>query len=574
MGGNEKTMKLRQNDLNVVLIANLPAKFMMVATTLAWCIIIMLLVGTMINSSNASAAEGKVRVAVVPAPGFDKSKYQDALCRNLKLLLSSSLSKKFAAQANWVIVPPPEISRERTLGGNENDLAFNLIKNGVADVCISVDINSLANHAETLDSNTVWKLRPSLTTSCELVYWSTSTGGPKYKTMSYTNAYAKKTYEIPLAQSFTVWNSDADQILEDELSYFVGQIVDKSAGLLEAEICSLPVRRGSSTIANENEKDPTVSAESIAARRSDINATEATPSTKTIRDKWALVVGVSKFQDKRIPQLRYSAKDARDFRDFLVKEANFAPDHVRLLLDEKATERRVMSELGNKFLARVAKPDDLIVLFFSTHGSSAKADVRGKNYIVAYDSDRDDLYTTGIEMQKIVESINDRVISGRTLLVLDACHSGATTNGAKAMGDGGNFDAQELAQGSGKLVICSSQPDQISWESTRYQNGIFTRKLLEGFRSQGKNTKLGDAFNVLRSAVRSEAQEDHAAKQEPVLKSKWDGNDLLLCAPPSAPQALPAAVKQILEPDSSSVLAPPRPPTTTQKRPTRTPLRK
>ncbi|MBY0549124.1 MAG: caspase family protein [Candidatus Obscuribacterales bacterium] len=311
-----------------------------------------------------------------------------------------------------------------------------------------------------------------------------------------------------------------------------------------------------------------------AAQPHSIDATEIKPSTKTIRDKWALVVGVSKFHDKRIPQLRYSAKDARDFRDFLVKEANFAPDHVRLLLDEKATERRVMSELGNKFLARVAKPDDLIVLFFSTHGSSAKADIRGKNYIVAYDSDRDDLYTTGIEMQKIVESIDDRVISGRTLLVLDACHSGATTNGAKAMGDGGNFDAQELAQGSGKLVICSSQPDQISWESTRYQNGIFTRKLLEGFRSNGKNTKLGDAFNVLRSAVRSEAQEDHAAKQEPVLKSKWDGNDLLLCAPPSAPQALPAAVKQILEPDSSSALAPPLPPTTTQKRPTRTPLRK
>ncbi len=73
-------------------------------------------------------------------------------------------------------------------------------------------------------------------------------------------------------------------------------------------------------------------------------------------------------------------------------EGNFAPDHIRLLLDEKATQRRIMSELGSKFLARLAKPDDLIFLFFSTHGSPSQMDIRGKNYIVAYDSEPEDLF--------------------------------------------------------------------------------------------------------------------------------------------------------------------------------------
>lgn len=286
-------------------------------------------------------------------------------------------------------------------------------------------------------------------------------------------------------------------------------------------------------------------------------ASELSPSVPSvpsaIRDKWALIVGISDFQDKRIPKLKYSAKDARDFRDFLVKECNFAPDHVRLLLNEKATERRVASELGNKFLARVAKPGDLTVLYFSTHGSSSKADLKGKNYLVAYDSDRDDLYATGIEMQKITDAISERVDSGRVLLVLDACHSGATTGGAKAMSNPGNFDAEELAQGSGKLVICSSKPDQQSWESARYQNGVFTRKLIEGLRLKGKKTKLEEAFTFVQTAVKSEVQEDHAIKQEPVLRSKWDGSGLLIAVPPSAPQALPQSVKSILEPDSSAV---------------------
>lgn len=270
-----------------------------------------------------------------------------------------------------------------------------------------------------------------------------------------------------------------------------------------------------------------------------------------IRDKWALVVGISQFQDKRIPSLKYAAKDARDFRDFLVKEANFAPDHVRLLLNEKATERQVVSELGNKFLARVAKEGDLIVLYFSTHGSPSKADLKGKNYLVAYDSDKDDLYASGIEMQKIVETLNDRVDSTRTLLVLDACHSGATTAGTKGMEDASNFSAEELAQGSGKLVICSSAPDQKSWESMRYQNGIFTRKLIEGLRMNGKKTKLGDAFSFVSKSVKSEVQEDQATKQEPILRSKWDGNDLTLAVPASEPQALPVSVKSILGPDST-----------------------
>src|ERR1700677_379736 len=54
----------------------------------------------------------------------------------------------------------------------------------------------------------------------------------------------------------------------------------------------------------------------------------STAINRPIADKWALVIGVSKFQDPTIPQLRFAAKDAQDFANFLVKEQNFAPDHV------------------------------------------------------------------------------------------------------------------------------------------------------------------------------------------------------------------------------------------------------
>ncbi len=280
-------------------------------------------------------------------------------------------------------------------------------------------------------------------------------------------------------------------------------------------------------------------------------APEVIESRRPIRDKWALIVGITDFQNPDVPNLQYSSKDATDFYNYLVKEANFNPDHVRILLNEKATQRRVLSELGSKFLARVVKPDDLVVLYFSTHGSPSSLDARGRNYLVAYDSDPSDLFATGIEMQKLLESIQGRVLTDRVLLVLDACHSGFVDPNSKGISRVANFNVNELVQGSGQLVICSSAPDQRAWESTRYKNGVFTKRLLEGLRHNGPKTPLQEAFQYTQSKVGDEVREDRpGAKQTPVLKGKWSGKDLIVSLPPQAPQAVPASVVSSLGPDS------------------------
>lgn len=279
---------------------------------------------------------------------------------------------------------------------------------------------------------------------------------------------------------------------------------------------------------------------------------------RPIRDKWALVVGIGKFKDKQIPELRYASKDAFDFAKFLVEKANFSPDHVRVLLDSSATQRRVMSELGSKFLHRLAQPDDLVVLFFSTHGSPAQVDRRGNNlnYLVAYDSDPDDLFASGIEMQKILDSIHRHVLTDRVLLVLDACHSGTLNPNAEAKGIKrvGNFNAEDLAQGSGQLVVCSSMPEEKSWESRRYENGVFTRQLLNALGDQETLT-LADAYSKIKAAVANEVKEDRrGALQTPVLNSKWNGNDLRISVLPSQPQNIPITVKADLEIDDSAAV--------------------
>jgi hypothetical protein len=289
----------------------------------------------------------------------------------------------------------------------------------------------------------------------------------------------------------------------------------------------------------------------VCAQETALGNSPGSDINRPIRDKWALVVGIGTFATKKIPQLRYATKDARDFYNYLLKDGHFAPDHVRILLDDKATERRIMSELGSKFLARLAKPDDLIVVFFSTHGSPSQMDLRGRNYLVAYDTDPEDLFATGIEMQKILEAIQGRVLTDRVLLVMDACHSGSTNPNAKGIVRSANFDAAALAEGSGQLVICSSKPDEQSWESKRYQNGVFTRNLLEGLKSK-PNCTLAEAFDKAHQLIANEVQEDYpGARQTPVLHSKWTGNELIISVLPKQPQVVPQTVVLDLEPDSA-----------------------
>jgi hypothetical protein len=79
------------------------------------------------------------------------------------------------------------------------------------------------------------------------------------------------------------------------------------------------------------------------------------PVNRPVKDKWALVIGISNFQDSKL-NLKYAAKDATDFANFLIKDENFAADHVQVLTDEKATRANVLSLLGDRWLPHVAKP--------------------------------------------------------------------------------------------------------------------------------------------------------------------------------------------------------------------------
>jgi uncharacterized caspase-like protein len=282
---------------------------------------------------------------------------------------------------------------------------------------------------------------------------------------------------------------------------------------------------------------------------------------RPIADKWALVIGVSKFSDPLLGSLRYAAKDAQDFADFLVEKEKFAADHVRVLLDQKATQSEILSEIGDKFLRRVVKPDDLVVLYYSGRGTRDSKDIKNERFLVAYDTDKSKLRTTAIQMQELTRILRERVLANRVLIIMDAGHSGGGADGARAAEQGENSNLSKLESGDGQYIVSSCSGDQRSWESKRYKNGIFTHYLMDELRRQ---QTLGEAIDHSRRSIINEVQEDDATVQTPVVnRSGWKGDDLVLSAIPFAPRPMPQSVKDLL--DSDGRKSKPTPPLT--KRP-------
>ncbi len=284
-----------------------------------------------------------------------------------------------------------------------------------------------------------------------------------------------------------------------------------------------------------------------------------------VEDKWAVVVGISNFQDPHL-NLKFAAKDATDFRDFLVKDANFRADHVKLLTDKDATRANIVGLLGEKWLKRVVQPGDLAVIYISSHGTQAARQVGGANFIVPYEADKDNIVLSGIPMQWLLAGVNDLVHCQRVCLFLDVCHSGAAvaaatnrkvdakgdcdlgTTGNSGMNKDGSINsknssnatesgakglhasplpsmaADATAPAFGQVVVAASQSDQVSWDSKRYANGVFTHRLIEGLKLRGEHTTVTDAFAYLKDKVEDEVLRDRAQLQSPIMVPRhFDG---------------------------------------------------
>lgn len=265
-----------------------------------------------------------------------------------------------------------------------------------------------------------------------------------------------------------------------------------------------------------------------------------------VHEKWALVIGISKFSDQHVPHLNYPAKDAQDFANLLKDSTlgRFKPENVRLLLDDQATTREIKA--GLNWLARSAQPDDLVVVFLSSHGSPRERDLVGVNYIVTSDTvlgdpdkDPDSLFATALPMVDLSDIVRGRIQARRTAIFLDTCHSGAAAASGKAASGFGDSSASSQAldrirQGVGRVIITSSTEKERSWESQTFHNGYFTYYLIQALEQDQGLAPIDRVYAYIRDNVSQRVSLEVRAHQTPLLSRSEIAGDIVIGAVPSA----------------------------------------
>ena len=145
------------------------------------------------------------------------------------------------------------------------------------------------------------------------------------------------------------------------------------------------------------------------------------------KNTYAVVVGISNYQDKDIPDLRFADKDAEAFANFLRSEAGGKLDvnHLKVLINSEATMAQFAIALD--WLWEVCKENDRAIIYFSGHGDVEKKSITQPGYLLCWDAPAH-VYMSGgafaLPMFQDVITTLSTQNKAKVIIITDACRSG------------------------------------------------------------------------------------------------------------------------------------------------------
>lgn len=248
------------------------------------------------------------------------------------------------------------------------------------------------------------------------------------------------------------------------------------------------------------------------------------------RKLYALLIGINEYP-KPLPGLRGCVNDVNNLHDYLRENYNYKR-HVQVLKNADATRENIIrlfrSHLGQ------AKKDDVVLFYFSGHGSQEISAPEFKEYfpagknetLVCYDSRTPGgLDLADKELAVLLEEIARS--EPHMAVILDCCHSGSGTRTIddfklarfrqvpptrldyprplETYLEGCYTNRKPVAIPQSKHILMSAcDRDQKAWE-TQDDNGLFTSILLEVLRKAHGNISYVDLFTRCRTAILKQA---------------------------------------------------------------------
>jgi WD40 repeat protein len=232
----------------------------------------------------------------------------------------------------------------------------------------------------------------------------------------------------------------------------------------------------------------------------------ATAATKP--DVYVLVIGISNYNDKTL-QLGLPAKDATDFASVIKDQEGktYGRISVQALLNTEATKANILDAF-DWLSGKALNKDDVVMIYFAGHGINDNNNVY---YMLPHDANLEKLRSSSVNFEELRQTISG--IKAKVLVFLDACHSGNI--------NGNNFHINGLVNmlsgsGTGAVTFTSSTGKEVSYEKTEWNNGAFTKALLEGLKGKARvNGKDKITFKSLDLYISERVPELTDNKQHP-----------------------------------------------------------
>jgi hypothetical protein len=261
----------------------------------------------------------------------------------------------------------------------------------------------------------------------------------------------------------------------------------------------------------------------------------------------ALIIGVG-------ADLPNTVDDAQGLAEILKDEGRCAypPDQVHTHTGENASCEAILITLDQ--LAQSTDPQSTAVVYFSGHGYQVSSSFSDAYFLLPHGYDLERLKATAISGAEFTAKLH-AIPAQKLLVLLDCCHAGGIGD-AKAPGLELTKSplppeaAGLLAEGSGRVLIASSQEDELSFAGKPYS--AFTLALIEALSGAGVAKKDGyvrvaDVALHTRQVVPGRTKD----RQHPILHFEHADNFVLAyyAGGDEQPKGLPFDVEPEIEPE-------------------------